>query len=262
MPETLTAVARGGIALACASLAAAAQCATVDVAGSLFDIRYDNAGFLFEDGTTTDPDTGAPIPVFTQYGGFGIVAPGVVRYWLRPEELVPDPVLPGAWIARAGGQVEVGGAAWPSDSAADAQTFTILPHASTSVRSVRMVAVGTYDNSGTESAALTHVERIDAAGASDGLALSLGVFSAGPLPTGSTAAFAARGTPFDVSFSFELAGVSSDPFFTSWATIEYVDFEVSAVPEPGAWALWLGGLLAVGSTAARRRGGGGRPLLR
>ncbi len=238
-------------------LALPAHAATITLVGTQFDLSYDNAGFIFQTGETYNPDTMALEPFYEQLGGFSIVAPDRVRYSLRPQEVFFDSstttIVPG-------GLVEVGGSALSSASASDAQTFMLLPKAGFGALSVQMLALGSYANP-TDSATLTYSESIAAAGASGGLALSLGVFSSGPLPSGSTAAFVARNTPFGVNFAFTVDGVSSDLFVNSSASVGHVDFLVSSVPEPRSWMLLLGGLAALGAvarrSASRHAGGAG-----
>ncbi len=237
-----------------AAMAPLAVAAPVTLTGTQFDLSYDNAGFMFQTGEFYNPDTMTYEPFYEQLGGFSIVAPDRIRYSLRPQEVFFDSSTASATIV-PGGQVEVGGFALSSDSASDAQSFNLLPKAGFSALSVQMLALGSFDNP-TESATLTYSESVAAGGDSAGLALSLGVFSSGALPSGSTAAFAARNTPFGVSFGFTVDGVSSDLFVNSTASVSYVDFLVSSVPEPATWGMLLGGLAVLGAGLRRRRVGG------
>jgi hypothetical protein len=222
----------------------------VQLTGTLFDVSYDNSSFMYQTSTVPDPATGTPVPFYEQIGGFSFVAADTVRYSLRPKEVFGDPatVVPG-------GAVQVGGSALSTDSAADAASFDVVPKAGNQAFSVLMSAVGYFDNSGTESATLTYVQGLTAAGASAGGGGSLGVFSSGPLTGGSLAGFALRTAPFGVAFNFTLEGVSSSFDFISSANVSYIDFKVSTlpVPEPQTWMLMLGGLAAVAGLSRRRR---------
>jgi len=233
--------------LVAVTLVAPAHAIVVTLTGTLFDVTYENSGFLFQTGTVPDPITGSPVPVFEQLGGFSIVAPDTVRYSLRPKEVFGDP----ATIV-AGGSIRVGGSALSTDSASDAATFTVLPKGGNQALSVQMLTVGGFDNSGTESATLQYVEGIQAAGASGSAGGSLGVFSSGALPSGASATFGQRGAPFDVAFQFTLDGTSSAFDFVSSAKIDHIDFKVMMVPEPQTWLLMFVGIAAVTMLALRR----------
>ncbi|AKJ32199.1 PEP-CTERM sorting domain-containing protein [Caldimonas brevitalea] len=207
-------------ALVLGSLFAAGSSLAATVAGELFDVSYDDTGF-------------------PAGSGFSLVAPDTVRFTLRGD-----------------GDITVGPTpdSIETDSASDSLGFTLLPKAGITVSGVQMFVTGSFDNP-TESATLTYSESLAAAGASDGDAVSLGVFTSGALPSGSEVSFAGTTLPVAVSFSYLLNGFSSDPFVASTASLAYIDFRVAAVPEPETYALLLAGLGLTAAVARRRKAG-------
>ena len=82
---------------------------------------------------------------------------------------------------------------------------------------------------------------------------SLGIYSGGNLPTGSTVNFAATNSPIDVEFDVTLDATSSNLWDTSYAQINNVTFTVHRVPEPSSLMVVLVGAALLGASRRRKK---------
>lgn len=227
-----------------------AHAAIVTESGPLFDVTYSDAGFWWQTGTDWDPDTMMDEPLYEQIGGYTITDPDTIRYSLPPEDIHQTD----QWTFEviSGGSVEVGGYALSSDASSASGNFQIIPTAGAAIDGITMTVHGNFSNP-VDDASILYTEQITAGGDSDGLGFSLGIYSGGNLPTGSTVNFAATNSPVDVDFDVTLDATSSNLWDTSYAQINNVTFTVHRVPEPSSLVVVLVGAAVMGACRRRKK---------
>ena len=191
-----------------------AQAAMVTESGPLFDVSYNDNGFWWQTGTDWDPETMMEEPMYEQFGGYTITDPDTIRYSLPPEDM--HYIDQWTYEMIEGGQVEVGGYALSTDASSVSGNFQIIPTAGAAIDGITMTVHGNFSNP-VDDASILYTEQITAGGDSDGLGFSLGIYSAGNLPTGSTVNFSATNSPIDVEFDVTLDATSSNFWDTSHA---------------------------------------------
>ena len=221
-----------------------AQAAVVTESGPLFDVTYNDNGFWWNTGTYWDPETMMEEPMYEQFGGYTITGPDTIRYSLPPEDM--HYIDQWTYEMIEGGQVEVGGYALSTDSSSVLGNFQIIPTGGAAIDGITMTVHGNYSNP-VDDATILYTELITAGGDTGGLGFSLGIFSAGNLPTGSTVNFAGTAAPIDVEFDVALDATSSNFWDTSYAQINSIEFAVHRVPEPSSLMVALVGLLGLGA---------------
>ena len=151
-----------------------------------------------------------------------------------------------------GGQVEVGGYALSTDSSSVLGNFQIIPTGGAAIDGITMTVHGNYSNP-VDDATILYTELITAGGDTGGLGFSLGIYSGGNLPTGSTVNFSATNSPIDVDFDVTLDATSSNLWDTSYAQISNVTFTVHRVPEPSSLVVVLVGAALLGASRRRKK---------
>jgi hypothetical protein len=227
-----------------------AQAAMVTESGALFDVTYNDNGLVWQTGTEWDPETMMEEPVYEQIGGYTITGPNTIRYFLPPEDM--HYIDEWTYEMIEGGQVEVGGYPFSTDSSSASDNFQIIPTAGAPIQGITMTVHGNYSNP-VDDATILYTELITAGGDTGGLGFSLGIFSAGNFPTGSTANFAGTTSPIDVDFDVTLDATSSNRWETSFAQIRSIEFTVHRVPEPGSLMVALVGAALLGASRRRKR---------
>lgn len=216
-----------------------AQATMVTESGPLFDVTYNDNGFWWQTGTNWDPETMMEEPIYEQFGGYTITGPDTIRYSLPPEDMHYTDQWNYEMIP--GGQVEVGGYALSTDASSVLGNFQIIPTGGAAIDGITMTVHGNYSNP-VDDATILYTELITAGGDTGGLGFSLGIFSAGNLPTGSTVNFAGTAAPIDVEFDVALDATSSNFWDTSHAQISSIEFTVQRVPEPSSLMVALVGV--------------------